>query len=70
MAEFVLGKPETFKNVREAGKVLSQRHNIDPYSSVDCIYKALRSRTKKTHGYVVERDEQNGVILRRIEKKN
>jgi len=70
MAEFVLGNPERFKNVREAGKVLAQRHNIDPYSSVDCIYKALRSKTKKTHGYVVERDDKNGVVLRRIEKRS
>jgi hypothetical protein len=70
MADFVLGNPERFKNVREAGKVLAQRHNIDPYSSVDCIYKALRSKTKKTHGYVVERDDKNGVVLRRIEKRS
>lgn len=70
MADFVLGNPERFKNVREAGKVLAQRHNIDPYSAVDCIYKAFRSKTKKTHGYVVERDDKNGVVLRRIEKRS
>lgn len=63
--EIMLGNPERFDNVRAAGRALSTRCNIDPYNAVDCIYKALRS-TKKTHGYVVERDDKKGVVLRAI----
>lgn len=67
--EIMLGNPERFDNVRAAGRTLATRCNIDPYNAVDCIYKALRTTSKKTHGYAVERAaDGKGVVVRKITK--
>jgi hypothetical protein len=57
-----------FKNMRFAGKYLAEELNLKFTNTLDCLYKCLKAKNHKTHGYAVERLDDNRVFLTPIQK--
>ena len=57
-----------FENMRAAGKFLSETLSLKFTNTLDCLYKCLKAKNHKTHGYAVERLEDNRVFLTPISK--
>ena len=55
-----------FKNMRFAGKYLAEELNLKFTNTLDCLYKCLKAKNHKTHGYAVERLDDNRVILTKL----
>lgn len=57
-----------FKNMRAAGQYLSETLSLKFTNTLDCLYKCLKAKNHKTHGYAVERLDDNRVFLTPIQK--
>jgi hypothetical protein len=54
--------------MRFAGKYLAEELNLKFTNTLDCLYKCLKAKNHKTHGYAVERLDDNRVFLTPIQK--